>query len=322
MPASVRSAFASRCCARDTPKPGDSGSIVVDKASGVDCRPAFRRRQWWQRVQSDRRRDQGSRLQVRKALMTPKSKKPPAPKRKEARQSLRTEVSQTQATEVSRKNAERLRKQGAHAIVRQGGARRPPDRGVRSRGLQGHIAVEGVATVKGKKVDVPVKAKKAPRYQTGEDVTRVHARGRPMPIVVKSVAGQPQALADAERCSSPSSCRGTASSRHTRRNRPVFPNQRRRGRVRVTGLDVRGDQAAVRRGEEINRDRHLRLHRRSHQAAAGCGDESRREGRADARSRWQEGRGRVRRPRNARRRLHAGAVVRQPAEQQVLSFVA
>lgn len=74
-------------------------------------------------------------------------------------------VSYDEANEARVKHAEHLRKQGAHAI------RVVP-------GAQGHVIVAEVpedfkgtlpstvvATVKGKKVDVPVKTKKAPRYK-------------------------------------------------------------------------------------------------------------------------------------------------------------
>ena len=148
-----------------------------------------------------------------------------------------------------------------------------------------------------------------------------------MPIVVTSVAGQPEALG--------AKGKGKGKQVFVAELVPRNCTLKTYKKKAIPSFAVRGDViayaspdstfAVTKRlfdaAKKINRDRHLRLHRRSRQATAGRGDESGSQGRADARSRRPEGRRRVSRSGNAGRRLHAGAVVRQQ-EQQVLSFIA
>jgi len=94
------------------------------------------------------------------------SKKRPRPTRKTAAtKPARPKVSQTQATEVFRRNAESLRKQGAHAMSLKADARGPLLEVYVPEDFTGTLPSKVQSTVKGKKCDLRIKAKKAPRFQ-------------------------------------------------------------------------------------------------------------------------------------------------------------
>jgi len=95
------------------------------------------------------------------------TKKRPRPSRKTARKRKlrRPKVSQAQAAQVLSKHAEGLRKQGAHAMSLQADAKGPVLEVYVPEDFKGTLPSTVATTVKGKKLNLRVKARKAPRFK-------------------------------------------------------------------------------------------------------------------------------------------------------------
>jgi hypothetical protein len=94
--------------------------------------------------------------------MTKKRKRPVL---KTTRKSEPPKVSQAQAADVLRKHAERLRKLGAHAISIRHEAQGHVIEVYVPEDFTGTLPSKIETTVKGKKVDLRIKTKKAPRFK-------------------------------------------------------------------------------------------------------------------------------------------------------------
>ena len=93
------------------------------------------------------------------------SKTRPRPLRKTVKKAAQPKVSQAQAAEVFRKHAEGLRKHGAHAMSLKADARGPLIEVYVPEDFKGTLPLTVGTMMKGKKLDVRVKARKAPRFK-------------------------------------------------------------------------------------------------------------------------------------------------------------
>jgi hypothetical protein len=93
------------------------------------------------------------------------TKKHQRPVRKKTRRAEGPKVSEAEAVDVLRKHAERLRKLGAHAISIKPDAQGHVIEVYVPEDFRGTLPSKVATTVKGKKLDVRIKAKKAARFK-------------------------------------------------------------------------------------------------------------------------------------------------------------